>query len=116
MSPPPPPPPIAAAIPLSGEVEQRTPSLPLISSRDDAMDIDTTPPTEPSTSAAVVTFKCFQEGLISKSELEESLRAKHEAWKEMQSEERDRWAVYTKTEGDNMTRMLTAFGVMRGMK
>ena len=37
------------------EEEQRTPPPPLISSPNDAMDIDTTPPTEPSTSAAVVT-------------------------------------------------------------
>ena len=57
-------------------------------------------------------IQCFQKGLVSKSELEESLRAKHEAWKEMQSEERDRWVVYTKTKGDNMTRALTAFGLL----
>lgn len=55
-------------------------------------------------------IKCYQEGLVSKRELEESLRAKHDAWKEMQSEERDRWVVYTKTKGDYVTRMLTTFG------
>ena len=45
-------------------------------------------------------IKCCREGIISKSDLEGYLRAKHEAWAEMHSEERGKYIQFLKrTEG-----------------
>lgn len=43
---------------------------------------------------------CFQEGIIRKAELEDSLRARHAAWLEMQSEQRDHFLAFWKKYGD----------------
>ena len=44
--------------------------------------------------------KCFQAGIISKKDLEDSIRAKHEATKEMWSEERDKFIQFLKERGE----------------
>ena len=46
-----------------------------------------------------VDIKCHQMGLLGKADLEKSIRAKHEAWAEIQSEERDRFIGFLKETG-----------------
>ena len=59
-----------------------------------------------------VLWKCFSNGTLEKADLEETLRAHKEACDTMNSEERERYALWTKAKADTdvfLTRILRSY-------